>query len=212
MNSTLSKVFFASVVCLLQGLITPPVQSALLYDNLGSLTAASDPVFSFGPLYDSFSVGSGAFNLEDVKVKLSGDPAFGGSIEIGLFDDNATTPGSQLLTVGTLSDTLLSSTPADFDFPLLSPFVLDANTRYWLGITAGSDGTSAQWAWSLDQFALGVAGEFFANQSGVFDNINGPYQMQLSGTIPTSPIPEPSTLALLGAAAALAAARRRAPR
>jgi hypothetical protein len=54
----------------------------------------------------------------------------------------------------------------------------------------------AEWPWSLDTSGVGVSGEYFANQNGVFPNIDGPYQMRLSTS---SSVPDSgSTACLLG--------------
>jgi|SRR5271157_1823949 len=96
------------------------------------------------------------------------------------------------------------SSLADYTFNLSTPYELAANTRYWIEIEGPN--SSAYWAWTYDQNALGVAGEFFSNQNGtVWSNANGSYQMQLSG----SPIPEPGgflpflVTGLFGAAGAI---------
>jgi|SRR5271166_4116196 len=171
--------------CLLALLCT--ANAGDIYNNLNSATAGQDPVTTFGPLADSFSTGVGGFSLNQVTVLLNGDNTSLGSIAVYLLSDKSTSPGVVLATFGTLSDSSLTSSLADYTFKLATPYGLGASTRYWVEIVGSN--SSANWAWSPDQNALGVAGEFFANQNGVFQNVDGPYQMELSG----SPIPEPST-------------------
>jgi hypothetical protein len=173
--------------------------SALLYDNLYSTTNAADYIAtSWGPLADSFSTGAAGFSLADVQLLLEGNSSSSGSLSVALYSDNSTSPGTQLYLIGTLADTSLTASLSVFNFPLATPYSLAADTRYWIYV-AGDPTTSALWGWSLDQSALGVAGEYLANTGGtgslrVFPNSNGPYQMLLSGTT----VPEPSTLLLLG--------------
>ena len=172
--------------------------AAVIYDNLYSTTKGADPVgnyngFAFGPLYDSFSTGSSSFTLQAVKVLLSGDSTSSGSVTVALYNDNSTSPGTVLYTIGSISDSSLSSTLTVYDFTLATSQNLSANTRYWIGLKT-SDNSTAYWAWSLDQSAVGVAGEYYANSSGVNSNIGGPYQMQLSSNV----VPLPGTAWLLG--------------
>ena len=174
--------------------------SALLYDNLYSTTTGADPLATNaifgGPLADSFSTGAAGFSLADVQLLLQGNSSSSGSLSVGLYSDNATSPGTLLYNIGFLSDSSLTSALSVFDFPLASPYSLAPSTRYWLFVAGGT--SSALWGWSLDQSALGVSGEYFYNVEygvgGAYSNIDGPYQMLLSN----GAVPEPSTLLLLG--------------
>ena len=169
-----------------------------IYNNLGSSIDFNDPVASRGPLADSFSTGPGNFQLNMVGVLLNGDPTTGGGVSIDLLSDAGGGPGSSLLQLGTVSDSSLGSAFAAFSFSAAYP--LAPNTRYWIQVSdfrLPGFSTSANWAASLDQTALGVAGEFFSNVNGVFDNSFGPYQMEVD-VIPVSTVPEPGSLLLLG--------------
>ena len=102
-------------------------QATLIYSNLGSTTAGSDPLSVQGPpLFDSFS--SSAFALADVKLLLSGTPD-AASFAVALYNDNSISPGTLLTTIGSLGDSVLSSTLTVVDFPPASPYVLAAG-RY----------------------------------------------------------------------------------
>ena len=169
-----------------------------IYNNLGSSIDFNDSIANFGPAADSFSTGPGNFQLNLVGVLLNGDPTTGGGVSVDLLSDAGGAPGSSLLQLGTVSDSSLGSAFAVFSFSAAYP--LAPNTRYWIQVSDFSlPGfiTSADWAASLDQAALGVAGEFFSNRGGIFDNSFGPYQMEVD-VVPVSTVPEPGSLLLLG--------------
>lgn len=174
-------------------------KAEVIYNNLSSPTNVTDAVGpAWGPLADSFSTPTSAFELTDVRVLLAGSPS-AGSITVSLLSDTSTSPGAVLETIGSLSDNSLSSTLTAFDFPL-APYALHSSTRYWIELSANPIlGSTAFWSYSLDQNALGVAGEHLANYEGgshwlVFPNTSGPYQMELGNAVP-----EPSTSMLLAA-------------
>lgn len=171
----------------------------LLFDNLNSPTQLRDSIHDFGPLGVSFSTGAGAFTLTEVKVLLdSRDLASQGSITLNVLVDSTNHPGSVLANVGVLNDQALTSSPASYDFVLSAAVVLSSNARFWLQLSEGLNATAARWLWSDDLKALGVGGEFYAGNGGIFSNeaAPGPYQMQLLGT--ASPVPLPSSALLLG--------------
>jgi len=173
------------------------LRADVFYDNLSSHSDGVDSLADLGPkLFDSFSTGPSGFNLVDVKLLLMRSPS-PGSIAASLYSDSSTSPDAPLLTIGTLSDNALTSNLSAVDFALGSLYALAANTRYWLVLDSldFTNMSTALWSWSLDQSAVGVAGEYFGNENSlVFSNIYGPYQMQLNGTA----VPEPATMILLG--------------
>lgn len=178
-------------------------RAAILYDNIGAMQVGSDEIEKIGPLADSFSTGASAFSLADMQVLLQG---FGGtgSTTVSLLSDNAISPGSLLLTIGTIADASLStSAPTVVNLPFGTAYDLAPMTRYWIELT--SSDTTSQWYWSLDQGKPGVTGEFFYNTPrGVQSNLLGPYQMCVadsadSCSVPLA-IPEPAGLGLLGMA------------
>lgn len=166
-----------------------------IYNNLNSPTDGTDSVFSFGPLADSFSTGNSSFTLEGVGLKLEDMGTPTGSFTIQLLNDNNISPGTPIYTIATVSDSMLTDSLQNYFFDLATPQVLDPNTRYWIQLSS-TDGSVAFWSWSTDQSGVGVAGEFFANSTGVYDNTNGPYQMELSDQPLT--LPEPGTILMLG--------------
>jgi hypothetical protein len=169
-----------------------------LYNNLSSATSGQDSVGSdWGPLADSFSTGASPFDFTSLTVLLDGT-ASSGTVTAYLLSDLSTSPGAVLETIGAISESGLDSTPTQYT--LDTSYTLSPDTRYWILLT--STDNDAAWAWSSDNSALGVAGEYFANFETtssweVYANsISGPYQMEVSG----SPVPEPRTISLLLAA------------
>jgi hypothetical protein len=166
-----------------------------LFNNLGAAPDGADPTGSdWGPLADSFSTGSSAFDLNSLTVALTGTGS-AGTTTAYLLSDSSTTPGSVLEKIGSISEADLSGTPGFYT--LSTSYVLSPETMYWIELT--SDDNSAGWDWSFDTSGTGVAGEFFANfrgttALGVFPNDNGPYQMEVAGT---NEVPEPSSIVLL---------------
>jgi hypothetical protein len=185
----------------------------LIYNNLGS---AYDPTYNGydqvtkwgAPLFDSFSVGSlgpQGTTLLDVQLRLRRDSS-SGSLSVDLYSDSPASPGKPLPSpgtllhvIGTLSDMSLPTTFSVVDFP--TAYHLDSNTRYWIELNS-SDGSTADWAWSPDQGALGVTGEYFGRyydgityiypNNSIFDGVQyGAYEMLVD-------IPLPGAVWLLG--------------
>jgi len=172
----------------------PTANAKLIYDNLGSSQDGSDPVYSFGPLADSFATGAVGGKLEGVAAQLmSLSSAYSGDIEMFLLADNGASPGAPLISLGGLrAESVSTALFTSYTFTPVSTFILAANTRYWLEIT-GATPNAIQWSWSNDLSGLGVAGQSsYSREFGVNDNSPafGPYQMAVS-------VPEPGSLALM---------------
>lgn len=182
----------------------------IIYSNLGAASSGSDLEASLSPNYNSFT--SAAFEqiLIGLELALSG-PGGTGIINIGLYNDSNTSPGTLVTTLGTINDSSIISGVNDYSLSLNSNPVLAPSTRYWIGLldTTGTEG----WSYSIDISGTGVAGQYWksAGTSAVIANGNtidtAPYQMLVT----TSPVPEPTTLALtgFGGLTALVIARRR---
>jgi hypothetical protein len=198
--------------------------SAVLYDNITGLTPvgseqvlppdADTPDGLGGPLYDSFSVGAGGFNLLNVQVVLTMVGTAGsGQVDIWLYD-NATgvgdEPGNPLQSIGSVSDgdpAFLTGGYHIFEFVLPTPIALDAH-RYWLGLSSPGGNSGIQWAFPEVLSGIGDTDEWFSDQTWDLDagapvrevlpNTNGvaPYQMRLSDE--AAAVPEPISLALVG--------------
>ena len=184
------KLSLAATVALTALVLGAGARAEVLYDNLGAVTTGTDPVLGFGPLADSFSTGSQALTFNSVTILIDGNPAGTGLTGITLNADNGTSPGA-VIAGGAFPDSFTSATL----MPLTATgsISLAANTRYWIELTS-LDNSSVNWAWSFDTSGVGVAGEFFSNQTGVHPNTGGPYQMEVIGT---SSVPEPATWAMM---------------
>jgi hypothetical protein len=213
------KNLFATVACglaLLLAAVPTMCQAAVIYDNLAQASAGYDGVGTGGlvegPLYDSFSTGTGSgFLLTGVQLLLSKSGGSSGTTSIGIYNNDAGTsppsPGSLFATIGTVSDSSLSGAASVWNVSLGSPLSLAAGTRYWVGLST-SNNASTQWWYAASDTGTGVADEFFSNSTGSFVNANDrPYQMSVSVTA----VPEPSTCAslLAGLACGSYALRRR---
>jgi hypothetical protein len=165
-----------------------------LFDNTTASRAGSDRVAAgsslIGPLSSSFSTGGSASVLQTVSILLSQDTSLpSGSFSIRLLaDSGSNTPGTLVTQIGTMYDTALPSSPTLYDFNLAnSSCILAANTRYWIHLSSTSN-TQALWSYAADWEGLGVDGEYFANDAGVFSIENGPYMMRvIVSTVPESP-------------------------
>ena len=198
---------FATVACgfaLLLAAAPMVCRAEVVYDNLAQQSAGSDGVGTGGliegPLYDSFSTGTGSgILLTGVQLLLSKSGGSSGTTSIGIYNNDAGTsppsPGSLFATIGTVTDSSLSGTASVWNVSLESSLSLAASTRYWVGLSTNN--ASTQWWYAASGTGTGVANEFFSNSTGNFVNANDrPYQMLVTV------VPEPSTycMALAGLA------------
>lgn len=215
MTLSMSKIRRAPALLAVAALLTmaaPAAQAATtIYDNLGASQDGADPVQSYGPLANSFNTGANAGLLSGVSVLLkSGSNELVGNLLVKLLADSGTSPGAELLTLGSLSSASVSTAGfASYSFTPATAFNLAANTTYWVEVLTTSP-LDIEWSWSTDLTSLGVSGQAsYSKELGVLPNsAAGPYQMAVSVTA----VPEPASAALVLVGVALiggAGARRR---
>jgi hypothetical protein len=178
------------LACVSEGI----AKAGAIYNNLSPAGPGGSSPF-FGPLADSFSTGDSTSNLTDVKVELFRVNAGTGSTTVSLVSDANTSPGTVLATLGSVSDSSAPNNSTVYDFSLVSPFGLAANTRYWIELTP-TPSTQLIWDELSGTSGIGVAGEYsFFNSYGTVPNSApyGPFQMEV---ITSTTVPEPSSLAL----------------
>jgi len=177
-----------------------------LYGNLSAPVGGSDLISSAVP-FNSFSNGATADSLTGLTLLLSAsDPSDGGSLGVNLYADSSETPGSLITTLGTIDDSELSGSLTDFTVSLTDNPLLASDTRYWIGLAANS--SSATWGWATDASGTNVSNELHADFGSVFCNSSfagcsqpvsaEPYIMEVDAGS-SSPIPEPASVALVGA-------------
>jgi len=213
----LKKLFFGIIPLLLCVVLAAPAEAVLVIDNgaLGYDNGNWDSSSRHGAEMSAF-VEADDFELS-AQMLITGaeidwlenpDPNYGwdGGIQWYIFDDSAGNPGSivdsgigiEVETVSNGSTTSLSlnawTTAFDFDHSVL----LNADTRYWLGLHWSGDDDyywdSVFWAESLDKNFN--PGQDSAN--GTFDNWRtNPNEIDYGFRLITA-VPEPSTLLLFG--------------
>jgi hypothetical protein len=194
-NKLMQKSLVSSLV--LGGtLLAAHSQTTVLFNSLGGRPAGSDLISAVGPIGASFSNGADNLDLVDINISLTDAGVVGtGTTTVDLYSDNPVIggpePGALLASLGSISDSSLSATYQDYDFPQSSPIPLSPSTRYWI-VLASTSSSTAQWAYTADSSGVGVASEFFNNSGGTTANTAGPYKLEVSA------VPEPASLALLG--------------
>jgi hypothetical protein len=178
---------------------------------------------SYGPLADQFTAGGGTY-ISDVQVVLSSNPQVDNSVpgpqtavtsgpgptSVDLFSSVGGGVGAFVANVGSVADTALTGTAANFDFSGLN-IAVTAGTKYWIQLSAGS-GTSAVWEYSNGSpdgtnGVVGTTGNQYMNGSfqsgntGPYPDSGGAYLLQVTESAPPpSGTPEPSAALLVGGA------------
>ena len=192
MNKSMVSVAFATAVMAGIALGSNSASATALYDDLSATSSGVDgasvsgQLYSFGPLYDSFSTGASGFSLDNFNLLIDADnPSDGGTFFVRVLTDNSTSPGTTIYRSGNFNDSVLSSSLNVVGFSF-APLTLAANTRYWIELSSTG---SVNWSWSFDTSGPGVAKQYFFNQSGLYANSDGPYQMQIGTDVGTTPLP-----------------------
>jgi len=202
----------------------------------GNLNSQIKGYFPIGPIYASFSTGSGAVNLTDVQLKLESLDGMPNGFSVGLYADSSTTPGNLIQTLGSMQDSAISGSGATYDFPVSPGIALAPNTRYWIGLASGT-GSATGWALTGSTAGTGaIASEFYCIElpdeeqptarhaarprgipDGCFPNTQDPFVMQVTVSTAAASAPALSftgitLLSLLLAASAGIFLRRSQPR
>jgi hypothetical protein len=197
--------------------------------SLGATVIYSNLAFpSSGPTFtgvnsttwaaNSFSTGGSSSTLTDVILSLEGVSTTG-SLSVSIYSDSSNAPGSNLVTLGTIQDSALSTSSFTQQTVNGGNFALAANTTYFIvlsGSTAGS--FDADWEKASGGSGTGVTGQEWGttSNSGTTWSMHGisvdlpPYVMQVDASSGT---PEPGTVyGVLGGLFVLGGVRRRAQR
>lgn len=198
MMKLMSRMILTGLITVLASLffLVSVPNADVIYDNITYNTTLG----ALGSVtrYDSFSTGPTAYSLTSVSVVLEGSSA-AGHTSVGLYSDASTAPGTLLYAIGDIPDTALTTTFTEYDLTLASPYLLAANTRYWIGLVGFA--TTANWGTTPEVSGQpGVSGEYNALQTTVTPNSTVspyPYQMEIDATPVTAAVPEPSLMVLL---------------
>lgn len=215
-HTVLTKKYLLAMLC-----AGGMAQAGLIFDN-GSPNVTNARDISLFRSADDFTVGAvtvGAVRFWITTTSpIQTDPQtnFSGSITYAIYNDSAGSIGS-LITSGTVNGLVSvysglthSGSNANInvlDFNLLAPLSLSAGT-YWLELHEGatlstSDGTNI--GWELANDTSGNAKQGFAVDGLPVNGVNDELAFQLFDS-PSGSVPEPQTVALVGAGLLFSAA------
>jgi PEP-CTERM motif len=173
-----------------------PAGAQTIYDNLYATSDGAESLASAAALGDSFTFSGPYFHFTTVSLVLDAtDPQDGGFFSVSVCSAYFIgTPNCVLKDLGDFSDSILSTSPTLVTISFLA-ILLPAQadyTTYWIELNPLGF-SSANWLYSSDNSAYGVAGQQWLDANGVFpnDSGHGPFQMLVAG------IPEPSTWAMM---------------
>lgn len=196
------KSSFYSIAVLLLMLLAAAQRSdagTIIYDSTTNGNYGTFGLISDGIYRESFSTGASPVVLTSVSAVFNRYASDTGTITATLLADAGATPGAVLTTIGTAPSSTLAT------FTSVSPYLLAANTRYWVQMTepAQPGGAGVGWTWSYQIAGLtGVAGEYVQfNNGNVYTTASfGVYLMTVTVDTPPPPppppvasVPEPST-------------------
>lgn len=186
-----------------------PANGAVVFDNLDEGLLGLNSVGGSIFIAQSFSTNDEVEWLEQVTLNLARAFNIGnGTLSVLLLEDNGSTPGDVIATVGTIleSDIGVShSSASSYDFRPDVPFLLATDTRYWIRVISSDPSSMALWASADSVDGFGVTGERVAYSSNYPDTLPDPYDVNINFwpqmmQITTAAVPEASTLSFAAAA------------
>jgi hypothetical protein len=203
---------------LIAAMLPGAARATVLYDNLGNPNPlSSTSVSSTTWAANAFSTDNNSYKLSDVILSLEGI-ATTGTLTVSLYSSNnglPPTPNASLTTLGTIQDSVLSTSSFTQQTVNGNNFQLQPNTMYFV-VLSGSTVGSFDAAWERENGATGtgVAGQAWgiSNNSGATWGDHSvstdfqPYLMRVDATN----APEPGTIfGALSGLALIAASRFR---
>jgi len=146
------------------------------------------------------------WSLEGYDTPSGGNP-WDGTLKYYLFNDNSGQPAGSPFASGNGQNIVRTSTGRvglsmpeyEYNFDLQAPINLSANTTYWFGLHLASDFSGMDnIVWEMTSNGFGLTSRY--SLGGTFDNW-GTGSMQLAFYLTeggAAPIPDPSTMLLLG--------------
>jgi MYXO-CTERM domain-containing protein len=184
--------------------------ATVLYDNLSNPNSlSSTSVSSTTWAANSFSTDNNTYHLSDVILSLEGISTTG-TLTVSLYSSNngiPPSPTSSLTTLGTISDSSLSTSSFTQQTVPGGGFTLSPNTMYFVVLSGSSVGAfDAAWERENGATGTGVAGQAWgistnAGSSWLMHTVSTdfqPYLMRVDAT--TTPEPGTVTGALAGMA------------
>lgn len=187
---------FAKISALFFALGSAMTASAsTIYNTTGGIGNGGDPVAGAGPILADRFISPSNLNLDSITLNLALNGAPIGTFFVDIFSSTASGPGVLLAQIASVSDSTLNSYFALYTFSAQQKLSLLSGTAYYAGIV--STNSNAILGNTVDPNVLGrpdvAAGGVYFNNGGVQDNSGGPYEIAIN----TSPVPEPSSWALL---------------
>ena len=194
--------------------------AGILFSNLGYGSANGQAIDGLDSAAASFSTDGSSHTLADVILSLE-QISSGGHLTVGLYSDSGSqTPGSSLVTPGTIPDSSLSVGSYSNQTVGGGNYALAANTRYWVVLT-GTSAVAPDAYWNREQGwtnGVGLSGQYVAFTSSGGSWFSGPLNadhtpLVMQVDVDGASTPEPSTvLTALAGLGALAVFRYRSRR